>query len=97
MEALVDRFSTLLDVSLTASIVIALVILARLLLKRAPKVFSYALWGIVLLRLLVPVSIESSVSILPQQQDFSSDVVINQVLPEMEFETPADHADNPWQ
>lgn len=96
MEALVDRFSSLLDVSLTASIVILFVILVRLLLKRAPKVFSYALWGIVLLRLLVPVSIESSVSIIPKQTEFSPAVEMNQVLPEIPFETPADHAENTW-
>ena len=53
----------LLNMSLTASVAIVLVLLARLLLKRAPKVISYALWGIVLIRLLCPVSIESSFSL----------------------------------
>ena len=41
----------LLNMSLTASVVMVLVLLARLLLKRAPKAISYALWGIVLIRL----------------------------------------------
>ena len=40
----------LLNMSLTASVAIVLVILLRLALKKAPKVFSYALWGIVLFR-----------------------------------------------
>ena len=31
---------------LTASVVILVVLLARLALKRAPKVFSYALWAV---------------------------------------------------
>lgn len=53
----------LFNMSLTASAAIALVILLRLLLKKAPKVISYALWGVVLFRLLRPVSIESSFSL----------------------------------
>ena len=52
----------LFNMSLTASVAIVLVILLRLLLKKAPKVISYALWGIVLFRLLCPVSVGSSFS-----------------------------------
>ena len=53
---------TLLNMSLTASVAIVLVTLLRLLLKKAPKVISYALWGVVLFRLLCPVSIGSDFS-----------------------------------
>ena len=53
----------LLNMSLTSSVAIVLVILLRLALKKAPKVFSYALWGIVLFRLLCPISIGSSISV----------------------------------
>jgi len=53
----------LLNMSLTASVAIVLVILLRLLLKKAPKVISYALWAVVLFRLLCPVSIGSSFSL----------------------------------
>ncbi len=53
----------LLNMSLTASVAIVFVLLLRLLLKKAPKVISYALWGIVLFRLLCPVSIESTFSL----------------------------------
>lgn len=53
----------LLNMSLTASVAIVLVILLRLLLKKLPKVISYALWGVVLFRLLCPVSISSVVSL----------------------------------
>ncbi len=49
--------------SLTASVAILFVLLLRLLLKRAPKVISYALWGVVLFRLLCPVSIKSGLSL----------------------------------
>lgn len=53
----------LLNMSLTAGVVIVFVLLLRLLLKKAPKVISYALWGIVLFRLLCPVSVESRFSL----------------------------------
>ena len=53
----------LLNMSLTASVVIVFVLLLRLLLKKAPKVISYALWGIVLFRLLCPISIASGLSL----------------------------------
>ena len=53
----------LLNMSLTASVAIVLVILLRFALKKAPKVFSYALWGVVLFRLLCPISIGSSFSL----------------------------------
>jgi hypothetical protein len=50
--------------SLTASIVILIVLLARFILKRAPKVFFYLLWAVVLFRLLCPVTLTSSISFL---------------------------------
>lgn len=57
-------FVQVLNMSLTASVVILCVMAVRLLLKRAPKIFSYALWAVVLFRLLCPVSLSSPVSLL---------------------------------
>lgn len=54
----------LFDLSLTASIVILAVLLARLLLRRAPRVYSYALWAVVAFRLICPVSFSSQFSLL---------------------------------
>ena len=59
-------FMQILDMSQIGSIVILAVLLLRLCLKKAPKVISYALWSVVLLRLLCPVSIPSPASILPE-------------------------------
>lgn len=56
-------FPKILNMSLTASVAIVFVMLLRLLLKKAPKVISYALWGVVLFRLLCPVSFESGLSL----------------------------------
>ena len=83
----------LLNMSLTASVVILFVLVARLILKRTPKVFSYALWAIVLLRLLVPVTVSSPVSIMPASQTVTSETV-NTVLPDFVFETPWDAQEN---
>jgi beta-lactamase regulating signal transducer with metallopeptidase domain len=61
-----ELFLTVLNMSLTASYVIIFVIFIRLLLKRAPKVISYALWGIVAFRLIIPFSFESMFSLMPR-------------------------------
>ncbi len=52
--------------SLTASYVILFVIVIRLLLKKAPKYISYALWGVVAFRLIIPFSFESIFSLMPR-------------------------------
>ena len=54
----------ILNMSIAASVVIVFVLAARLLLKKAPKVFSYALWSVVLFRLLCPFSISGRFSLL---------------------------------
>lgn len=47
-------FDRALEASAFTGIIILAVLLIRLLLRRCPKVFSYALWGFVLLRLIIP-------------------------------------------
>ena len=89
-----NHLPDVLNLNLTASIVILFVICVRQFLKRAPKIFSYALWGIVLLRLLVPVSIESPMSFVPERTEFTSMVDVNEALPEIEFQTAEDRLDN---
>jgi beta-lactamase regulating signal transducer with metallopeptidase domain len=57
-------FSKVLNMSITASYVILFVMIARLLLKKTPKIFSYTLWSVVLFRLLCPFSFSSAFSFL---------------------------------
>ena len=57
-------FSRVLNMSLTGGIVIAVVLLVRLLLKKVPKMYSYVLWGVVLFRLLCPLSLSAGLSVL---------------------------------
>lgn len=61
-----EIFLTVLNMSFTAGYVILIVILARLLLKKAPKFISYLLWSIVAFRLVIPFSFESMFSLLPR-------------------------------
>ena len=58
-------FLQVLQMSLTAGFVIVVVLAARLALRRAPKLCSYLLWAVVLLRLLCPFSFESVLSLIP--------------------------------
>ena len=58
-------FLQLLNMNLTASYVILAVVAARLVLRRAPAVYSYALWSAVLFRLVCPISFESLFSLMP--------------------------------
>ena len=63
IENMYSGFTYILWMSLIATIVISVLLLLRPILKKFPRIFSYLLWGIVLFRLLCPVSFESSVSI----------------------------------
>lgn len=53
-----------LNMTLTASIVIVVVLLARLALRRTPRICSYVLWLVVLFRLLCPVSLTAGISLM---------------------------------
>ena len=57
-------FTAVLNMTVTGSIVILCVLAARLMLKKAPRVFSSALWLVVLFRLLCPVTLTAPVSVL---------------------------------
>ena len=60
-----NLFLTVFNMSLVGGFVILAIIIARLLLKRAPKTISYCLWIVAGLRLLLPFSIESALSLVP--------------------------------
>lgn len=65
-------FMQILDMTKVGSLVILAVLLARLILKRSPKILSYCLWAVVLFRLLCPVSIQLPVSLVPEIVPVSS-------------------------
>lgn len=56
-------FLTVMDMSITATAIIPVIMLVRLFIHRAPKKYSYFLWTAVGFRLCCPVSVESRFSI----------------------------------
>lgn len=64
MNALQDLFITVLNMSITASYAAVGVIFARIALRKAPKIYSYALWAVVLFRLICPTSFTTAFSFI---------------------------------
>lgn len=55
------------NLSLVGGYCVLLVLLARLLLQKAPKWCSYLLWGIVFVRLCCPILPETGISLIPDK------------------------------
>ena len=55
-----ELFSLVLNMSITASVVIAAVISVRFMLKKQPKIYSYVLWSVVLFRLLLYLDVQDT-------------------------------------
>lgn len=68
-------FLKLLNLSISASWLVLAVLALRLVLKRAPKWVNVLLWGMVALRLMLPFSIESVLSLIPSAETVSPEVV----------------------
>ena len=68
-------FLKLLNLSISASWLVLVVLALRLVLKRAPKWMNVLLWGMVALRLMLPFSIESALSLIPSAETLSPEVV----------------------
>ena len=68
-------FLKLLNLSISASWLVLVVLALRLMLKRAPKWVDVLLWGMVALRLMLPFSIESALSLIPSAETLSPEVV----------------------
>ena len=64
-------FLKLLNLSISASWLVLAVLVLRLVSKRSPKWVNVLLWGIVALRLVLPFSIESAVSLIPSAETVS--------------------------
>lgn len=62
-------FLEVLKMSLVSCYIIIFVLIMRLLLRKAPKIFSYLLWSIVFVKLICPVTFEGVISLIPKQLD----------------------------
>lgn len=90
-----EIFLQLLNVSITASWVVLAVFALRLCLKKAPKWVSCLLWGVVGMRLLLPFSVESSLSLIPSTQTLPQNIVTTQTPAIHSGITAVDNAVNP--
>ena len=68
-------FLKLLNLSISASWLVLAVLVLRLVSKRSPKWVNVLLWGIVALRLVLPFSIESALSLIPSAETVSPTAV----------------------
>jgi len=68
-------FLKLLNLSISASWLVLAVLVLRLVSKRSPKWMNVLLWGIVALRLMLPFSIESALSLIPSAETVNPAVV----------------------
>lgn len=82
-------FIAILNMSIAASIVAVAVMLARIPLKKVPKVFSYALWVVVLLRLICPFGFESPTSLMPTNAEIISPTIVTAPVSKINSGIPA--------
>lgn len=66
MNGLMRVWESVWQMSLTGGFVCVLICLVRLLIKKAPKSYAYALWAVVFLRFVCPVGFSGSFSLIPQ-------------------------------
>ena len=88
-------FLKILNMSIAASYLILAVLLARLILRKAPKWIRILLWGIVAFRLICPVSFESIFSLIPSAETVSPEIMTDP-MPQIHTGIPAiNYAVNP--
>ncbi len=69
------NFPDILNASIAASWMVLAVLALRLILKKVPKWTRVALWGLVAIRLLLPISVESALSLIPSAQTIPQEVL----------------------
>ena len=69
------NFLKLLNVSISACWLVGAVLLFRLIFRKAPKWLNVALWAVVAVRLICPVPIESSLSLVPTAEPIPTELL----------------------
>jgi len=72
-----EIFLKAVNMSISASWLVLVVLLLRLILKKAPKWVNVLLWGIVAVRLICPISIESVLSLIPSAETVSPEIMMD--------------------
>ena len=81
-----DFFFWVLNTSISASFLVAAIIVLRLLLKKAPKALFVALWGLVAIRLICPFSLESALSLIPSAETIPTEQFMYQEAMHEDYE-----------
>jgi beta-lactamase regulating signal transducer with metallopeptidase domain len=73
-------FGEILSMSIDSAWLIIAVIIARFALQKAPMYFRKILWGLVGLRLVIPFSFQSALSLVPNNAPQTAEIVAGQVV-----------------
>lgn len=87
-----ELFLKILNMSISAGWVVLAVMVLRLILKKAPKWVNVLLWGMVAVRLVCPVSLESVFSLIPSAETIPEEVISG---PSFEVQTGVAIVDKP--
>lgn len=91
-----DLFIRLFNISISASFFVLAIVIFRLIFKKSPKFISVLLFGLVGLRLILPFSIESSISLVPSKSTLPDGIELER-YPMIESGIPAvDEIVNPY-
>ena len=70
-------FLKILNLAISASWLIVVVLVLRILMKKAPRWISCLLWGLVAIRLICPFSLESALSLIPSAETVPASIVVD--------------------
>ena len=91
-----DLFLKIVNMSISASWLVAAVLILRLVLKKAPKWVNVLLWGIVAVRLICPFSFESALSLIPSAETFPEKIISGPSFDVQTGITPIDNRVNDY-
>ena len=86
-----ELFLKIINMSISASWLVLVVLILRFVLKKAPKWVNILLWGIVAIRLICPFSFESALSLIPSAETFPEKVISG---PSFDIQTGISPVDN---
>ena len=91
-----ELFLKIINMSISASGLVLVVLILRFVLKKAPKWVNILLWGIVAIRLICPFSFESALSLIPSTETFPEKVISGPSFDVQTGITPVDNRINDY-
>ncbi len=90
-----ELFLKIINMSISASWLVLVVLLLRIVFKKAPKWVNVLLWGIVAIRLICPFSFESALSLIPSAETISPEIITVGKTPTIQMGIPIiNHVNN---